>query len=58
MKALEAVLASLELSDSVNYAQTAREYGVDLMTLRRHYKRKKVSRHQISFGSKDLLINS
>jgi hypothetical protein len=30
----------LELLDSVNYAQTAREYGVDPITLRRRYKGK------------------
>ena len=35
MEALEAGLASLELSDSVNYPQTAKEYGVDPTTLRR-----------------------
>jgi hypothetical protein len=58
MESLEAALASLELSDSVNYAQTAREYKVNLMTLRCHHKRKKVSRHQISFESKDLLMNT
>jgi hypothetical protein len=58
MEALEAVLASLELSDSVNYAQTAGEYGVDLITLRRRHKGKKASRYQISFESKNLLINT
>jgi transposase-like protein len=52
MEALEAALASLELSDSVNYAQTAREYGVDPTTLRRRHKGKQVSRHQAAFESK------
>jgi hypothetical protein len=58
MDALEAALASLELPDSVNYAQTLREYGVDLITLRRRYKGKQVSRYQITFESKNLLINT
>lgn len=52
MEALETALASLELSDSVNYAQTAREYGVDSTTLRRRHKCKQVSRHQATFELK------
>jgi transposase-like protein len=58
MEALEAALASLELSDSVNYAQTAREYGVDPTTLRRRHKGKQVSRHQAAFESKSLLTET
>jgi hypothetical protein len=58
MEALEAALASLELSDSVNYAQTAREYGVDPTTLRRRHKGKQVSRHQAAFESKSLLTEA
>lgn len=57
MEAIEAALASLELSDSVNYAQTAREYGVDPTTLRRRHKGKQVSRHQATFESKSLLTD-
>jgi transposase-like protein len=40
MEALEAALAFLELLDSVNYAQTAREYGVNPTMLRRRHKGK------------------
>jgi hypothetical protein len=58
MKALEAALSSLELPDFVNYAQTAREYGVDPTTLRRRHKAKKVSRHQAAFESKSLFIDT
>jgi hypothetical protein len=58
MEALEAALASLELSDSVNYAQTAREYGVDPTTLRHRHKGKQVSRHQAAFESKSLLTET
>jgi transposase-like protein len=58
MEALEAVLASLGFSDSVNYAQTAREYGVDPTTLRRRHKSKQVSRHQAAFESKSLLTEA
>ena len=58
MEALEAALASLELSDSINYAQTAREYGVDPTTLRRRHKGKQVSRHQAAFESKSLLTET
>jgi transposase-like protein len=55
MEALEAALASIALSDSVNYAQTAREYGVDPNTLRRRHKGQQVSRHRAAFESKSLL---
>jgi transposase-like protein len=58
MEALEAALASLELSDSVNYAQTAREYGVNPTTLRRRHKGKQVSRYQAVFESKSLLTET
>jgi hypothetical protein len=58
MEALEAALASLELSDSVNYPQTAKEYGVDPKTSRRRHKGKQVSRHQAAFKSKSLLIET
>jgi hypothetical protein len=37
---LDAALASLELLDSINYAQTAKEYGVNDITLRRHHQGK------------------
>jgi hypothetical protein len=37
MEAIGAALASLALSDSVIYAQTAREYGVDPTTLQRRH---------------------
>ena len=40
MEALGAALASLALSDSVIYAQTAREYGVDPTTLQRRHQGK------------------
>ena len=58
MEAIEAALASLELSDSVNYAQTAREYGVSDTTLRRRHQGKQVSRHKAAFGSKSLLTDA
>jgi len=57
MEALDAALASLELSDSINYAQTAREYGVDDTTLRRRHQGKQVSRHKAAFESKSLLTD-
>ena len=55
MEAIEAALASLELSDSVNYAQTAREYGVSDTTLRRRHQGKQ---HKAAFGSKSLLTDA
>ena len=58
MEALEAALASLALSDSVNYAQTARDYGVDSTTLRRRHQGKQVSRHRAAFESKSLLTDA
>ena len=58
MEALEVALASLELPDSVNYAQTAREYGVDPTMLRRRHKAKQASRHQAAFESKSLFIDT
>jgi transposase-like protein len=58
MESLEAALASLELSDSINYPQTAKEYGVDPTTLRRRHKGKQVSRHQAAFESKSLLTEA
>ena len=58
MEALEAALASLELSDSVNYPQTAKEYGVDPDTLRRRHQGKQVSRHQATFESRSLLTEA
>ena len=58
MEALETALASLELSDSIDYPQTAKEYGVDANTLRRRHKGKQVSRHQAAFESKSLLTET
>jgi hypothetical protein len=58
MEDLEAALASLELSDSVNYIQTAREYRINPITLRRRHKGKQVSRHQAVFESKSLLTET
>jgi transposase-like protein len=55
---LEAALASLALSDSVNYVQTAKEYGVDETTLRRRHQGKQVSRHTAAFESKSLLTDA
>jgi Tc5 transposase DNA-binding domain len=58
MDALEAALASLALSDTVNYAQTARDHGVDPTTLRRRHQGKQVSRHAAAFQSKSLLTDA
>ena len=58
MDALEAALASLALSDTVNYAQTARDFAVDPTTLRRRHQGKQVSRHRAAFKSKSLLTEA
>jgi hypothetical protein len=58
IEALEAGLSSLELSDSVNYSLTAKEYGVNPITSRRRHKGKQVSRHQAAFKSKSLFIDT
>jgi len=54
MEALEPALASLAFPDSVNYAQTARDYGVDPTTLLRCHQGKPVSQHTATFESEYL----
>ena len=51
----EAALAALSLPESPNYAQIARESGVDCTALTRHFKGKQVSRQDARFQSPSLL---
>ena len=52
---IEAALAALSLPESPNYAQAAREFGVDRITLTRRFKDKEVSRQDARFQSQSLL---
>src|SRR5271154_2642219 len=51
---IEAALAALSLPESLNYAQTSREFGVDRTTLTRRFKGKHVSRQDARFHSQSL----
>lgn len=55
MESLEAALDSLKLSESVNYAKTAKEHKVDANTLRRRHKGIQQSRQDADFQYKTLL---
>ena len=44
--AIDAALADLESQDIINYAETARSYGVNRITLMNRYKGKSTSRHE------------
>jgi transposase-like protein len=48
MPSIEDELASLALQDSVNYAQTAREFGVDRSTLSRRHREVTRSRQELT----------
>jgi len=55
MEGLDAALASLRLSKSINYAETAREYKCDETTLRRRHQGKQRSRQDADFMYKSYL---
>lgn len=55
MENLEAALRSLELSDSINYAGTARKFNCSATTLRRRHKGEQRSRHVADFEYKSHL---
>ena len=45
--AIDAALADLESQDIINYAEIARSYGVNRITLINRYKGKSTSRHEV-----------
>jgi len=51
MPGLEAALEALKLSDSINYAATAREHDCDETTLRRRHQGKQVSRQDAALNT-------
>jgi hypothetical protein len=55
IEGLEAALKSLELSDSINYNKTAKEFNVSATTLRRRHKGEQQSRSDVDFTYKSRL---
>jgi hypothetical protein len=56
MEGLEAALASLQLSESINYAATARKFKCDETTLRRRHQSKQQLRQNADFSYKTHLL--
>ena len=55
MSALDAALSALKLSESVSYAHTAKEFGVDPTTLARRHQGKQLSRQDATLQYRAIL---